>query len=99
MHLLIFYFFLVNIVAFISMLRDKLAAKHRKSRTPELVLLGFAILGGALGAFLGMHIYHHKTLHKKFTVTLPILAFLQVVIFIFCLFSINFNPAAQLLFL
>ena len=33
--------------------------------TSEAALLGLAVLGGSIGAWLGMQVWHHKTQHKK----------------------------------
>lgn len=38
------------------------------------------IIGGSIGALLGMHIFHHKTLHKKFTIGIPAILVLQIIL-------------------
>jgi uncharacterized membrane protein YsdA (DUF1294 family) len=45
---------------------------------PEITLLGIAIIGGSIGALLGMRIFHHKTLHLKFKYGVPVILMLQV---------------------
>ena len=62
-------------------------AEKGKYRIPESRLLLIAILGGSIGAWLGMLIFHHKTKKKKFSVTVPILATLLVFILGLCLFQ------------
>ena len=47
---------------------DKLKAKLGAWRITEKVLLGFAVLGGGLGAILGMNLFRHKTKHWYFWV-------------------------------
>ena len=37
-------------------------AKKSKRRIRETTLLGLAVLGGSVGAWLGMKVWHHKTL-------------------------------------
>ena len=56
---------------------DKWKAIHGAWRISEIALLTWAALGGSLGAFLGMHFFHHKTRHKKFMITLPVFILLQ----------------------
>lgn len=45
---------------------DKLCAKWNKRRIRETVLLTLPLLGGALGALLGMLLFRHKTRHWYF---------------------------------
>lgn len=71
--MIIIYFVIINIIAFILYGIDKQKAIRDKFRIPERVLIFVAIIGGALGAFLGMNIFHHKTKKKKFSITVPVL--------------------------
>ncbi len=68
----------VNFVAFVMYGLDKHYAKAQKWRTPEAHLILVAALYGAVGAFLGMKLFRHKTKHAKFTITVPILLILQI---------------------
>ena len=43
----------------------------------ESTLMGMAIIGGSIGAWLGMKIWHHKTLHKKFKYGVPLILVAQ----------------------
>lgn len=54
------YFIAVNVLLFILMGIDKYRAKKRMWRIPEKTLLSFGILGGGVGGFLGMFLFHHK---------------------------------------
>lgn len=56
---------------------DKLKAKKTSWRVSEKTLLWMAFLGGSAGAFLGMQVFHHKTLHKKFEVLVPLFLLLH----------------------
>lgn len=47
-------------------------AIHGAWRIREVTLLTWTALGGSLGAFLGMHLFHHKTRHKKFRLLVPL---------------------------
>jgi uncharacterized membrane protein YsdA (DUF1294 family) len=60
------YLVAVNIVALAYYGHDKLMAKHRGRRVPELVLHGLAFIGGSLGALAGMRFFHHKTVKGRF---------------------------------
>ena len=55
-----------NVVTFFMYGIDKWKAKKSKWRIRETALLGLAVLGGSVGAWLGMKVWHHKTQHKKF---------------------------------
>ncbi|MBR3357417.1 MAG: DUF1294 domain-containing protein [Solobacterium sp.] len=70
--LLLFYFVFVNGCAFAAYGIDKYKAKKSMWRIPESTLILLAFFGGALGAFAGMHIFHHKTLHTQFRVLVPL---------------------------
>ena len=68
----------INVIAFIVYGIDKLKAKRGKWRIPESTLLLLAAIGGILGAWLGMKVWHHKTMHKKFQYGVPLLLILQL---------------------
>ena len=52
--------------------------KMSKLRIRETTLLGLAVLGGSIGAWSGMKIWHHKTLHKKFKYGVPAIIIVQI---------------------
>ena len=64
--LLLFYLIVINVGTFFLYGIDKWKAKRARWRIPESVLLGMAAIGGSVGAWLGMRIWRHKTLHAKF---------------------------------
>ena len=68
----------INVIAFLVYGIDKLKAKRGKWRIPEATLLLLAIIGGSIGAWLGMKVWHHKTMHKKFRYGLPLIILLQL---------------------
>lgn len=49
-----------------------------KCRISEATLLMMAVIGGSIGAWAGMRLWHHKTMHKKFKYGIPIVIILQV---------------------
>jgi uncharacterized membrane protein YsdA (DUF1294 family) len=83
MKLLPLYLLTVNAAAFLLMLIDKKKAKKDKWRIPEATLMGFAVFGGSIGAWLGMQIFRHKTRHKKFVLGMPFIIGVQVMICVF----------------
>lgn len=86
MQMFLLYYTVVNIVSFIIYGLDKNKAIHGKWRIPEKTLLGAALLGGSLGAFLGMHFFHHKTRHWKFRILIPLFLMLHVMVWIVYVF-------------
>ncbi len=78
------YLALVNLVAFILYGLDKFYAKKKKWRIPEANLIGIALFYGALGAYIGMQFFRHKTKHLKFTLTVPLLLILQIAFALGC---------------
>ena len=86
---LLFYIVFVNLVAFVAFGIDKLKAGRGGERMSENVLMLLALLGGSVGAYLGMKLWHHKTLHKKFRYGIPLIAILQVLV-CFYFFSCGF---------
>jgi len=74
----LYYLLAINVVTFIVYGLDKLKAKKAKWRIPEATLLLSAVVGGSIGAWLGMKIWHHKTLHKKFRLGVPAILIAQI---------------------
>ncbi|MGL6107184.1 DUF1294 domain-containing protein [Romboutsia sp.] len=75
-----YYLVIVNIIGFIFMWLDKKYAIHRKRRISEKNLILVAILGGSLGSIIGMYSFRHKTKHKKFTLGLPLILVVQIIL-------------------
>ena len=75
------YLILINAAAFLLMRADKHRAKNKLWRIPERVLLGTALMGGSLGAYLGMILFSHKTRKPRFSVMLPLLLVIHVILF------------------
>jgi Predicted membrane protein len=78
--ILIIYFVTINVATFLTYGIDKWKAKHSKMRIREAALLTLAVLGGSIGALLGMQVWHHKTQHKKFKYGLPLILLAQIVL-------------------
>jgi len=82
---IIIYLVTVNIVAFAAYGIDKLKAKAGAWRISEATLLLLAAIGGALGAWLGMQLFRHKTQHLKFKYGVPALLLAWIAIGIYFL--------------
>lgn len=76
--IIIIYLIAINVVTFFLYGIDKWKAKRSKWRIPEATLLGLAVIGGSIGAWLGMKVWHHKTQHKKFKYGLPLILLAQI---------------------
>ena len=77
---ILIYIVAVNIIAFAVYGADKYFAKKRMWRVPESTLMLLATLGGSVGALCGMYVFRHKTQHKLFTVGVPLIMTLQIVL-------------------
>lgn len=89
MKYLLLYLLLINAAAFALMLADKHKARKNRWRIPERTLIGSALLGGSIGALLGMYAFRHKTRHLKFTLGIPAILIAQIflVVWIFSSFG------------
>lgn len=72
----------INVFTFVVYGVDKRKAKKHLWRIPEATLIGLALIGGSVGAFLGMRLFHHKTKHVKFYVGVPAIFVIELVIVI-----------------
>lgn len=83
------YLLLINAAAFLLMLVDKRKAKKNRWRIPERTLFGSALLGGSIGALLGMYTFRHKTRHRSFTLGMPAILIAQVALAIWIFLKIG----------
>ncbi|MBE6948860.1 MAG: DUF1294 domain-containing protein [Ruminococcaceae bacterium] len=77
---LIIWLILINVIAFYMMGIDKSKARRNKRRISEAALFTAAIIGGGVGAFLGMQVFRHKTKHTKFVIGIPFIMVVQIVL-------------------
>lgn len=83
-HLFLTYLLLaINVLTFLIYGLDKYKAKRAKWRISERTLLSMALVGGSIGAWLGMKVWHHKTMHKKFKYGILAILSLQIVLTLF----------------
>lgn len=80
---LVCYLLAINAVTFIVYGIDKYKAKKTKWRIPEATLLLLAVLGGSVGAWVGMKVWHHKTMHKKFKYGIPTILLIQIALMVY----------------
>ena len=85
---LVCYLLAINAVTFIVYGIDKYKAKKAKWRISEATLLLLAVLGGSVGAWVGMKAWHHKTMHKKFKYGIPAILLIQIVLMAY----LHMNP-------
>jgi len=78
--IILIYLIAINVVAFFLYGIDKWKAKRSKWRISEATLLGLAVIGGSIGAWLGMKVWHHKTMHKKLKYGIPLILMAQIAI-------------------
>lgn len=78
-----YYLLAINIVSFFLYGIDKYKAKKNKWRISEATLLMMAVIGGSIGAWAGMRLWHHKTMHKKFKYGIPIIIIMQVCLVVY----------------
>lgn len=83
--ILIAYFVIINFVTFASFAIDKLAAIEGCSRIRIVTLLGLAFIGGSIGAILAMYLLRHKTKKDYFTVGVPLIIMMQVVVIFYAM--------------
>lgn len=84
---LAYYLLGINAVTFIVYGIDKYKAKKAKWRISEATLLLQAILGGSIGAWMGMKVWHHKTMHKKFKYGIPVILLIQITLMTYLLMN------------
>ena len=80
---IICYLIAINIVTFFLYGIDKYKAKKNQWRISEATLLTMAAIGGSIGAWAGMRLWHHKTMHKKFKYGIPLIIIMQVALAVY----------------
>ena len=81
--IIVYYLIALNIVTFFVYGIDKWKAKQGSWRISEATLLILAVIGGSIGALLGMKVWNHKTMHKKFKYGLPLILLAQIALIYF----------------
>lgn len=81
--LIIYALLALNLITFITYGIDKRKARKSHWRIPESTLLLLALLGGSIGAWLGMKAWRHKTQHAKFYIGIPLIISGQIILLIY----------------
>lgn len=87
--ILLVYLVSVNVLGLVFMYTDKQKARRNRWRIPEATLLWTAALGGSLGSLLGMYLFRHKTRHLKFTLGVPAILALQILLAAFVRYTLQ----------
>ncbi|MBR6262183.1 MAG: DUF1294 domain-containing protein [Prevotella sp.] len=85
--MLLIYLLVINVATFFTYGIDKWKAKKSKWRIREAALIGLAVLGGSIGAWLGMKTWRHKTMHKKFKYGIPLIFVAQLALLLLCFYG------------
>lgn len=83
---ILLYLLMVNLIGFFMMWSDKRKAKKGKWRIPEQTLFAITALGGGIGTIVGMYKFRHKTKKLKFTIGLPMIVILEIILIIYLKF-------------
>ena len=83
---ILLYLLMVNLIGFLMMWSDKRKAKKGKWRIPEQTLFIVTAIGGGIGTIAGMYTFRHKTKKLKFTIGLPVLLILEIILVIYLKF-------------
>lgn len=73
------YLVLINLATFGAFALDKVAAENQRRRTPEMKLLGLALIGGSAGALIAQQFLRHKTRKQPFRALLFAIIALHVI--------------------
>lgn len=79
----LWYLIAINVVTLIVFALDKIYAIEHKFRIRIVSLLGLAFIGGSVGAIIAMYVFRHKTKQDYFTVGVPLIMVMQVVVIFF----------------
>ena len=77
---ILIYLIIINLITFIVFALDKICAIKKKWRYKEVYLLGMCFVGGAIGGFLAMYLFRHKTKKKLFVIGVPLIIVIHLVI-------------------
>ncbi|MEE0869494.1 MAG: DUF1294 domain-containing protein [Ruminococcus sp.] len=78
--ILAIYLILINLIAVIVTIYDKLCAVKRRWRVKESTLLLLSALGGSICMYITMLLIRHKTRHIKFMLGIPLILIVQLII-------------------
>ncbi len=77
------YLLIINVIGLAAMGIDKRRAIKGQWRIPEKTLFLFSLIGGSIGTWCGMYLFHHKTKHWYFVIGMPSILVAHVAIAVF----------------
>lgn len=83
--ILVAYLVIINFITFAAFAVDKIAAIERKSRIKIVTLLALSFFGGSIGGLIAMYLLRHKTKKDYFTVGIPLIMIMQVVLLFYAM--------------
>ncbi len=86
--IIVYYLIIINVVTLAAYALDKINSMEGRTRIRIVTLLGLAFIGGSIGAIVAMYLFRHKTRKDYFTVGVPLIIIMQVVLLLYCM---NFN--------
>ena len=87
MNYIILYLLLINLLGFLVMAWDKYKAEKGHWRTKEQTIFIITVLGGGIGTIAGMYAFRHKTKKLNFTIGLPVILIVEIVLIIYYIFK------------
>ena len=72
------YLIMINVITFALYGLDKWRAMTSQLRVREKKLIILALIGGSIGAMIGMTVFHHKTRKWYFRLVIPLILGIQV---------------------
>ncbi len=80
MRTFLLYLIIINSLTFLIFGIDKWKAQRGKWRIPEATLIWMSIIGGSVGALMGMYLFRHKTQKSKFNLGIPAILLAQAIL-------------------
>jgi uncharacterized membrane protein YsdA (DUF1294 family) len=80
MRTFLIYLIIINSLTFLIFGIDKWKAQRGKWRIPEATLIWMSIIGGSVGALMGIYLFRHKTQKSKFNLGIPAILLAQAIL-------------------
>ena len=87
---IIIYLVLINLIGLLAMYIDKRKAKKGSYRIQEKTLFYITFLGGGIGSIAGMYLFRHKTKKIRFTIGIPVILILEIILITYILIKYYF---------
>ena len=87
---IIIYLVLINLIGLLAMYIDKKKAKKSSYRIKEKKLFYIKILRGGIGSIAGMYLFRHKTKKLRFTIGIPVILILEIILITYILIKYYF---------